>query len=248
VATRNNPSEPGALVQELDSVFERAAHWVGQRPQVALAAIVAILLAAALAGGLHSWRQSRAHAAEAAVAGVWDAYLAAMGASPGARDVPEPANPELARKTREEFATKLLDAAKKYDASAAAALGRLQAADLLEKNGDAAGAFAARELAAKSAPRSTGVAAIALSRYAVALEAKGDVAGAAKAFEQAAEIDTPGRVLALADAARCYAQLGKRDEALRLFAEAEKLAADQIPEHVKQRLTELRAARPTEGK
>jgi tetratricopeptide (TPR) repeat protein len=242
VAIRNNPSEPGVLVQELDSVFERAAQWIGERPQIALAVIVAILAAAALAGGLHSWRQSRSHAAEAAVAGVWDAYLAAMGAEPGARDVPEPANPELARKTRAEFATKLLAAASEHDASAAAALGRLQAAELLEKNGDAAGAFAARELAAKSAPRSSGVAAVALSRYAVALEAKGDVAGAAQAFEEAAEIETPGRVLALADAARCYAQLGKREQALRLFAEAEALAADQIPEHVKQRLTELRGA------
>ena len=242
MAIRNNPNEPGALVQELDSVFERSAHWIGERPQLALAAIAAILLAAALAGGLHSWRENRAHAAEAAVAGVWDAYLAAMGASVGAREVPEPANPEIGRSARAEYAAKLLAAAEAHDSSAAAALGRLQAAELLDQNGDTAGAFAARELAAKAAPRTSGAAAVAISRYAVALEAKGDVAGAAAQFAAAAEIDSPGRVLALADAARCYAQLGKREQALALFEEAEEIAPEQIPVHIKQRLGELRGA------
>jgi hypothetical protein len=245
VAVHNNPRAPGELVEELDSVFERAAHWVGRRPQVAIAAIGGVLLAGALAGGWATLRERRAHAAEAEIAGAWDAYLAAMGASAGARDVPEPANPELGRKTREEFAAKLLAAAANHDASAAAALGRLQAADLLEQNGDAEGAFAARELAAKAAPRGSAVRAVALSRYAVALETKGNLEGAAEAFAEAAEIESPGQVLALADAARCLAQLGQRERALALYARAEKLGTDAIPVHVKQRLNELRAAGPS---
>jgi len=242
VATRNNSNPPGELVQELDSVFERGAHWVGQHPQIVLAAIGAVLVAAAIAGGVHSMRESAAHAAEAEVAGVYDAYLAAMGAPAGAREVPEPANPEVGRRTREEFAAKLLAAAKGHDDTAAAALGRLQAADLLEQNGDADGAFAARELAARSAPSDSGVAAIALSRYAVALEAKGDLERAAEAFADAGEIQSPARALALADAARCYAQAGNTKRALELFARAEKLGADEIPMHVRQRLIELRAS------
>jgi tetratricopeptide (TPR) repeat protein len=241
VATRNNPSPPGELVQELDSVFERGAHWVGHHPQVVLLAIGALLLLAAGVGAVRSMQERSAHAAEAEVAGVYDAYLAAMGAAPGARDVPEPANPEIGRKTREEFAAKLLAAAANHDDSPAAALGRLQAADLLEKNGDAAGALAARKLAADSAPRRGGVGAIALSRYAVALEATGDIAGAAEAFAEAGAIESPGRVLALADAARCYAQLGKDDRALELFAKAEELGSEDIPEHVRQRLLDVRA-------
>jgi tetratricopeptide (TPR) repeat protein len=123
-------------------------------------------------------------------------------------------------------------------------LGRLQAAELLDGNGDADGALAARALAAKSAPRGTGVAAIALSRYAVALEAKGDLEGAANAFAEAGEIDAPSRALALADAARCFAQLGQRERALALFAQAEKLGGDAIPDYVRERLLELRASPP----
>jgi tetratricopeptide (TPR) repeat protein len=241
VATRNNSSPPGELVQELDSVFERGAHWIGQHPQIVLAAIGALLLVAGGIGALQSLRERSAHAAEAEVSGVYDAYLAAMGAAPGAREVAEPANPEVGRKTRAEFAARLLTAAANHDDSAAAALGRLQAADLLEQNGDTDGALAARKLAAESAPRRSGVGAIARSRYAVALEAKGDVEAAAQAFAEAGEIDSPGRVLALADAARCYAQLGQNEQALELFARAEKLGADEIPEHVRQRLLDVRA-------
>ena len=55
-------------------------------------------------------------------------------------------------------------------------------------------------------------------------------------------------MLALADAARCLAQLGQRERALALYARAEKLGADVSPVHVKQRLTELRAAAPVEAK
>jgi tetratricopeptide (TPR) repeat protein len=242
VAIRNNSHPPGELVQELDSIFDRGAHWVGQHPQLVLAGIGALLVAAAIAGGIHSMRESAEHSAEAEVAGAYDAYLAAMGAPAGARQAPEPANPEVGRRTRQEFAAKLLDAAKRHDDSAAAVLGRLQAAELLEQNGDAAGAFAARELAANSAPSDSGVSAIALSRYAVALEAKGELGAAAETFARAGEIQSPGRVLALADAARCYAQAGDRKRALELFAQAEKLGADEIPVYVRQRLVELRAS------
>jgi hypothetical protein len=242
VATRNNSHAPGELVQELDSIFDRGAHWVSERPFIALAAIGAVLLGAAIAGGLISLRERAMHAAEAEISGVYDAYLAAMGAPPGAREVPEPANPEIGRKTREEFAAKLLAAAGNHDDSAAAALARLQAADLLEQNGQADAAFSARELAANSAPSGSGVAAIALSRYAVALETKGNLEGAAAAFEDAGGIRSPGRVLALADAARCHALAGNTTRALELFAQAEKLGAEEIPQHVRQRLAELRAS------
>jgi hypothetical protein len=243
LATRNNSAPAGELVEELDTIFERAAHWIGHHPQLVVLLLAVILVVAALAGATSAWRTRRAAAAEAEISGVWDAYLAAMGAQPGVREVPEPANPELGRKTRAEYAAKLLAAAAHHDRSAAAALGRLEAADLLEKNGDAEGAFHARELAAKSAPRGSGAAAIALSRYAVALEARGQLEAAAEAHAAAGEIDSPGRVLALVDAARGYARLGKKERALELFARAEKLGLDGVPEYERQQLTELRGAK-----
>jgi tetratricopeptide (TPR) repeat protein len=241
VAIRNDATPPAELVQEIDSVFERGANWVGDHPQIVLIALGGLLAVAAAIGGVHSLRERSAHAAEAEVSAAYDGYLAAMGAQPGARVVPEPANPEVGRQAREEFAAKLLAAAQNHDGSAAAVVGRLQAAELLDKSGDVDGAFAARELAAKSAP-STGAGALAWTRYGVALESKGKLAEAAEAFVRAGEIDSPGRALALADAARCFAQQGENERALALFARAEKAGADEIPEHVRQRLIALRGA------
>ncbi len=247
MATHNHPTPPAELVQELDSVFERGAAWVGAHPQIVLVVIGALLAAAAAIGGLGSLRTSRAKAAEAEISGVYDAYLAAMGASPGAREVPEPANVEIGRKTRAEFSAKLLAAAKNHDESAAAVAGRLQAAELLENVGDADGAFKARELAAKHGPSGSGATAIALARYAVALEAKGNLTEAAQALEESGEIDSPARALALADAARCYALAGDSKRALELYARAEEIGVDEVPIHVRQRLIELRGPTPAKS-
>ena len=245
MARRNHSLPETELVENIDSVFERAAAWVAGNPQIVLIGLGALIAIAAAAGVATTLRGRSEQAAQAAVATVHDAYLTAMGASPGASDVPEPANPELGKRTRAEFAAKLLDAAKQHEGSVAAVSARLEAAEFLEQNGDAEGAFAARELAAQQAPPGAGASAVALARYAVALEVKGDLAGAAKAFESAGEIESPAQALALADAARCQAQLGNRDRALELYARAEKLGVDEVPVHVKQRLIELRGSAPS---
>jgi len=244
VARRDHSLPHAELVENIDSVFERIAAWVAGHPQLVLIGLGALIAIAAAAGVASALRGRGEQAAQAEVATIHDAYLTAMGATPGTNDVPEPANPEVGRSARSEFATKLLAAAEAHDDSVAAVSARLEAADMLEKNGDADGAFAARELAAERAPSRAGASAIALARYGVALEVKGDLEGAAKAFEKAGEIESPAQALALADAARCQAQLGHREAALALYARAEKIGVDDVPVHVKQRLTELRASAP----
>jgi tetratricopeptide (TPR) repeat protein len=244
VARRDVPDTE--LVEEIDSIFDRGAHWVASHPTQVLIAIGVVLAIAAAIGVAREIRGRSAAAAEAETAAVYDAYLVAMGAQVGDREVPEPANPELGTKTRAEYAAKLLEAAARHPHTPAAAQARLEAANLLDKNGDTAGADAARKLAAEQAPSSSPVAAIAWSRWAVDLEGKGDVKGAAEAFEKAAGIASPAQILALADAARCYAQLGDTAKALALFERAEKLdGADALPLHVRERLRELRAAQGT---
>ena len=243
MATRKQAHEADLAV-EVDTIFDRGASWIGNHPREVLIAFAALLV---IAGGIGIARESQsraASAAEAQISSVYDAYLVAMGATPGANDVPEPANPELGKNARSEYAAKLLEAANAHDDSAAAVGGRLQAAKMLEANGDAAGAFEARKLAATHAPAGSPVAALALVRHAVALETKGDLKPAAEAFERAGEIDSPARVLALADAARIRAALGESARALELFAQAEKLGIEAVPAHVKQRLIELRSSQP----
>ncbi len=232
------------LAKEVDSVFDRGASWIASHPREVLVTLFAILAIAAGTGIAREVQRRAANAAEAQISGVYDAYLAALGATPGAGEVPEPANPVIGKNARAEYAAKLLDASKAHSDSAAAVGGRLQAAKMLELNGDAEGAFAARKLAAESAPKNSPVATLALTRYAVALEAKGDLKTAAEAYESAGKITSPGQALALADAARCQASLGDRTRALELFAQAEKIGIEAVPVHVKQKLIELRGSQP----
>lgn len=242
MANRNLPAPPHELVEDLDTVFERAASWVAANPRPVIA-LLATVLAIGLAVSITAWVRDRsAQRAQAEIAGLYAGYLEAMGAPTGAYEAPEPANPELGRKARDEFAAKLLAASLAHEGSAAAAEGRLQAAELLERNGDADGAFAARKLAAENAPSRTPVRAIALARYAVALESKGETEAAAEALEQAGAIESPGQALMLADAARVNAALGKREHAIELFERAEEIGIEAVPPHIKDRIAELRAS------
>ena len=239
MASRNRPNPPTELVGEIDSVFERAAAWINHNGQLVAGAIGAVLLVGLALGIGSSLRERSAQKVQAEVAGVLSAYLSAMGASPGAVEAPEPANPELGRKTRAEFADKLLAASSAHEGTAAATEGRLQAAALLEKNGDQEAAFMARKLAAENAPSGSAVRAIALARYAVALESKGDAKAAAAALEEAAEIESPGQALMLADGARVLADAGEREKAIALYRRAEKLGVDALPPHLKARMQGL---------
>ena len=74
---------------EIEGIAERGAAWVGEN-LVLVGALVTVLLASA--GGLGVYFSNQTEEAEAgsdALDGVRSAYLTAMGASPGAIDVPE---------------------------------------------------------------------------------------------------------------------------------------------------------------
>lgn len=247
MATRKDTAPDVELVQELNSIFDQISDWVGAHPREVLVSITLLLLTAAGVGFGLEWRKRSAQAAEAAVSQAWGDYERAMGAQPG-DPIAEPANLEVGKKARTDAAAKLLAAAQEHNGSAAAVNGRLLAASLLEANGDAKAAFEARKLAASEAPGRSGMKALAESRYAVALEASGDVKGAAEAFERAAAIDSPGQVLALADAARCYAALGDTKRAGELYARAQKLDLDVVPGYLREPLSVLAPAAPLTAK
>jgi len=66
VANRSK-STPGVVLDDIDSVFERGAAWVGARPQLALVALGALLLVGAGISGYGSMRERSAQAAEAEI-------------------------------------------------------------------------------------------------------------------------------------------------------------------------------------
>lgn len=228
-------------LHEIESIFDRTASWVAHNPVPVLAGTAAVLLSAAAFGGYQTWRSHQEADASAEVAAISADYLGAMGAKPGQLEIPEPANAEAAAETRREYATRLSQAAEQLAGTRAGVTARLQAGQLYAELGEQETALAAFRTAADAAPRGSALESLARVRLAAGLESAGDAAGAAEAYLAAGRVaDFPGRVLALGDAARCFADAGQNERALEVFGGLSKEDVDKLPVHVSARLNELR--------
>ena len=114
----------------------------------------AILVSAAVYA-VWDWGRDRGEMrASAAVARVQNAYLAAMGASPGSFEVVEPANPETGRQVRREFVVQFLEVAEEHAGTASAVAARMEAAALQDQAGnpEAAGIVKGVQSARRASP------------------------------------------------------------------------------------------------
>ena len=228
-------------LHEIESVFDRSAHWATQNPRLVLGVLGVVLATAAAIGGTQAWRTRLEGEASAEVASIQADYRRAMGAQPGQGEIPEPANAEAAAATRGEYATRLFEAADRLAGTRAGLSARLQAGTLQAEVGEAEAALATWRQAAEDAPSGSALAALAQTRLAAGLEAAGDPAAAAEAYLGAGQIEEfPGRVPALGDAARCFAQAGQSERALEVFAGLSEEEVATLPVYVTARLTELR--------
>ncbi len=231
------------VVDEIESLTERFAGWVGANPWLSGGIVLGVLALAGAVGGYASWRTSREASASDALDAVRGAYLREMGAAPGALDVPELANPKAAQEIRERFLTQFQEVAEARRGTVAATLALLEAADLLEaleRPDDAAAELArARDTAPNPALR-----AMVDRRIGYLHEDAGRWDEAAAAHLAAASVpEYPLRAWALADAARCTAKAGRTAEALALYDRVQTEAPDLVlPEHEAAQLRELRAA------
>jgi tetratricopeptide (TPR) repeat protein len=231
-----------------------------------LGLLVGILV---LAAALSFWdwgRDRRETRASAAVARVQAAYLSAMGAAPGSFEVVEPANPETGRgaapgsfevvepanpetgrQVRQELVARFLEVADEHAGTASAVTARMEAAALQDQAGAPEAALENWARAASEAKDESALKGLALVRLARALESRSRWEEAGVAHQEAGGIEEmPTRILALADAARCFAEAGDVERALAVFERIETEAPDAaLPAHTKARLLELRAARPS---
>ena len=237
--------EPVDVVEEIETRAERLAGWIAHNPWFAGGIALAMLGAAGAFGAYRSWQGSRQATASAALETVRVEYLAEMGASPTALEVPELANPKAAAEIRERYLMRFREVAERERGTAAGTLAWLEAADLLEALGRRDESAALYAEAAQRAP-SPALQAIVQRRLGYLHEDAGRFADAAAAFEAAAAVPQyPLRYFALADAARCLARAGRTSEALALYDRIDAEAPDlALPEHQAAQLRELRAATP----
>jgi len=234
---------PADTLEQLESLGDRLVQWVVANPVLVLGTAAAVLLIAASIGGVRAWRHSQADQASAQIAALRAEYVVAMGGEATDLDVPEPANPETARKVRTDFVERFASFSREHAGTPAQAIAALEASAIYEELGAQDRAREVVQEAVDALPSDSAIRAVAQRRIAALLEGAGDFAAAAQAHLAAA--DTPGyplRLDALGDAARCLAEAGKGPEALAIFTRIQSEAPDhRLPPHLQARLSELQA-------
>ena len=244
---KHHKHEPADTLEELESVGERLAQWVGANPAIVLGIAGAILLGAASFGGYRAFSHAQADKASTSLAKLHGEFVAAMGGKANEVEIPEPANPETAKATRTEYADKYIAVAKEWSGTPTAALSLLEAGELFAKLGNPDRALEVSLQASEQAPADSPIRAVIASRIGHLQEEKGDFEAAAKSHEAAAAV--PGFPLhtdALAQAARCWAEAGKPEQALALYQRLKSDSPDlKLAPHIEARLQEIEARSST---
>jgi tetratricopeptide (TPR) repeat protein len=245
---RRLPDNPTAqTLEEIEHLGDRIVEAVSNNPRPILLVIGAILLAAAVWGGWSQMRGGRLQEAASALDQARIEYAEAMGGSFTALEIPEPANPETARRVRSEFAERYAQIAAEHAGTPTAALALLEAGNLRAQLGEPEAALESWRTAAAAAEGP--LRALVLERIGQAEEDAGRFAEAAASYERAGGIqDYPLRYQALGAAARSYAEAGQTDQALALYKRIQAESPEtRLAPHVAARLRELEAAATLSG-
>jgi len=209
--------QPADTLEELESLGERMAQWVGANPILVLGIAALVLALAAGVGGYRAYAHSRVDRASAALAALHTDYVTAMGGKATDTEVPEPANPETAKTLRTEFAGRYEQLGEEWSGTPTGSLALLEAGELREKLGDGAKALELWLSAAQSAAADSPVLGVIQSRIGF--------------FEE----DRSGFVCA-----RTWAEAGKPEQALALYRRLKSEAPEfQIAPYIEARMAEI---------
>jgi tetratricopeptide (TPR) repeat protein len=241
--SKRKPESAAETLDQLESLGDRVGNWIAENAILVLGAAVLILVVAGGYGFANSRLSDAREKSSAALAAVEGAFLRAMGSSPDAIQVEEPANPETARRVREEYIGRYRALASEYSGTLQSQLASLEAGALEQALGRSEEAIATWQAAIDDSSDRPAVRGLLLQRIAGAHETLGRWEEAAAAHEAASELEGFAiRYLAMADAARCYAEAGDSAKALALFDRLQAEAPGQpLAPAIESRLTELRA-------
>ena len=230
-------------LDEIEGSADRLAEWIRDHAVWVIGGVVLSIAAAGTASLVSSRVTAGEDSAAMALAEARDEYRLAMGAPSGGFEVPELANPEAAREIRKEYAALFQAIAAEHAGTVAGTLARLEAAGLLETQGEPAAARTELEQALAGTSSGGRLRATVLQRLAYSQEQAGDWSGAAASHASAGAVESyPLRYWALADAARCFAEAGDGARALELFERVETESPEfSLPDHHRMLLRELRA-------
>lgn len=238
--------QPAAIetLDEIQSAADRLGSWIQENLRWVVAAVVVLLLLAGGASYLARGQTRSEQAASNALAETRNAYLEAMGAPPGALEVPKLANEEAAREIRAEYEQKFSAVADAHENTVSGALARMEVAQLAIDAGQLDRALALFDQILAGDLPSQALRGMVLQSTAQTLEQAERWGDAAARHAQAAELESyPLHDWALVDAARCLVEAGDRVGALALYEQLESEAPElRLPEHLRAQKRELEAA------
>jgi predicted negative regulator of RcsB-dependent stress response len=238
------PPAASETLDEIQSAADRMANWIRANLVLVSISVVGLLALIGTASLVSSSRSGKEEDASIALAETRVAYLAAMGAGPDAIEVPELASVEAARRIRAEYGARFEAIAEEHAGTVAAAMARMEVAQLALDAGDQEQALAIFEQTLEDGAGGDRLHGLVLQRLAQALEDAERWEEAAARHQQAAELPGyPLRHWALADAARCRATAGDRGAARALYERLKSAAPElRLPEHQRAAMRELSAA------
>lgn len=229
-------------LDELERESDRIAEWINQNQMLLLGIAGGVLALAAIVGFSLSGREAAREAAALELAQLQSQYRVAMGASPAAFEIAEPANPETAIAVRTEYVTRFGTLAEENRGTTVGALAALDQSRIQEALGDTAGALSSVDAAIAETGQGESAMKLLEIRRAALLEVEKRWVEAAGTWESAATRSGPLAAEWLANAARCWAEAGEREKALATWAKLEALDASvRVPPYVRARLEELEA-------
>jgi tetratricopeptide (TPR) repeat protein len=232
---------PETMLEEVASLGERLVAWVAANAVPVGAVVVASLIGIGTYGVYQNLHKAREARAADALEQVRSDYLKAMGADPGAIDVPELANPKAQRQINEEYAVRFREVAADHEGTVAGVLAALELGNVLAATGDLESPLETWNTALAELPRGSSLRGVLLQRMAQAHEDAGRWSAAAARHEQAGGVKSfPLRYWSLADAARCYLAAGERERARVLFDQVAREAPDlRLPAHIRVLMREV---------
>lgn len=230
---RHKESAAAETLHEIEGAADRLGDWVQQNLAIVVSGVVGLLVVVGLGSYIARSGESAEQEASRALADAQNAYLTAMGAGPGAIEIPELANVEAAARIREEYSQRFSEIADAHKGTVSGALARVEVAQLALDSGDASSGVALYEQILADGTPNSRLRGMVLQQLAQGLESAERWADAAARHEEAANLsEYPLRHWALADAARCYNSAGDVEKARALYERLDVAAPDlRLPDH-----------------
>ncbi len=251
MTTPQTHGDTEAPLSGFDARLHQGFSWIQENAVSLGIGFGALLLLGVIIVSIVEYRDGSEAAAQTALINIELDFAQAMGAPPGAAIIEEPANEEIAKRSRETAISELDALIEEHSGSEAAIIAAIRAAEFEVDLGEAEAADARLAAVASQLADDDPRRAVALRLRGYTLEQRGELVEAGETYLDGASVETyPARALLLLAAAQSFERAGAHQRAvtayeLVLAASPEIAAAEGVLARMRQAEAKIPAASPT---